>query len=166
MSICLCSGSNNSLRINSDMNDIFEKMRWEDIYSYWQVSSEKYMHALNPPRSTHKIEVKRNSQNRVYSYLWIRNDLINQVSAEINDHAESTRFSRETILPNEAVLRAADLMIQSKSDEERAAIWIWIFCCSLENATLPYPNSLYIDYVGAKARQFLQEHFEQRLTVT
>ena len=143
------------------MSEIFERMKWEDIYSYWQVSSEKYMHALNPPHSSCNIEVKRNSQNRIYSYLWIRNDQIKQVSAELNGYAESTRFSTKTILPNEAVLRAADLMIQSKSDEERAAIWIWIFCCSLENATLPYPNSLYLDYVGAKARLFLQEQFQE-----
>ena len=143
------------------MSEIFERMKWEDIYSYWQVSSEKYMHALNPPHSSCNIEVKRNSQNRIYSYLWIRNDQIKQVSAELNGYAESTRFSTKTILPNEAVLRAADLMIQSKSDEERAAIWIWIFCCSLENATLPYPNSLYLDYVGAKVRLFLQEQFQE-----
>lgn len=143
------------------MNDIFEKMKWEDIYSYWRVSAEKYICALNPPRSTHKIEVNRNSQNRIYSYLWIRNDQIKQAQAEMNDYTESTRFNKETVLPNETVLRAADLMIQSKSTEERAAIWIWIFCCSLENATLRYPNSLYIDYVGAKARIFLQEHFQE-----
>ena len=123
------------------MSEIFERMKWEDIYSYWQVSSEKYMHALNPPHSSCNIEVKRNSQNRIYSYLWIRNDQIKQVSAELNGYAESTRFSTKTILPNEAVLRAADLMIQSKSDEERAAIWIWIFCCSL--------------------RLFLQEQFQE-----
>ena len=88
------------------MSEIFEKMKWEDIYSYWQVSSEKYMHALNPPHSSCNIEVKRNSQNRIYSYLWIRNDQIKQVSAELNGYAESTRFSTETILPSEAVLRA------------------------------------------------------------
>ena len=72
------------------MSEIFERMKWEDIYSYWQVSSEKYMHALNPPHSSCNIEVKRNSQNRIYSYLWIRND---QIKPNLYDRSYNTAIN-------------------------------------------------------------------------
>ena len=100
---------------------------------------------------------------RIYTHLWLSNDHISQSHDLENLFSRSPFYRQKDGLADERVIRAAELMIQSKSEEERVAIWLWIFCSSLENAKLPHPNSLYLDYVGGKARIFLQNYFQEWL---
>lgn len=136
-------------------------MKWEDIYSYWKVSTEGCMNIVNSAPLPSKIAVDSSGKNRIYTYLWLNNSQLDDIKIEMNHMTVFSDFRYRNTLTDERVMRATDLMVQAKSDEERAAIWIWIFCSSLENAKLPHPNSLYLDYVGAKARLYLQEHFEE-----
>lgn len=142
------------------MHESYEKMKWDDLYSYWRKATKDHLYVVNRIPFTYKRVVKSNSQNRIYTYHWVRNDRIDDAVNGINCMAELP-VDRRNPLADERIMRAADLMVQSKSYEERAAIWIWIFCSSLENAKLPYPNGLYIDYVAGKAREYLQEHFQE-----
>ena len=143
------------------MHTVFEKMKWDDIYSYWRMSAGDELSVVNRVPLPCKIPVQGNGRDRIYAHLWLKNNQIEQSRNEMNHSAEYPFYHRNSVLPDERVIKAADLMVQAKSEEERAAIWIWIFCSSLENAKLPYPNNLYLDYVGAKARIFLQEHFQE-----
>ena len=143
------------------MLESFEKMKWEDIYSYWKVSTEGCMNIVNSAPLPSKIAVDSSGKNRIYTYLWLKSGQLDEVKSEMKHMTVFSGFRFRNTPTDERVMRAADLMVQAKSDEERAAIWMWIFCSSLENAKLPYPNSLYLDYVGAKARLFLQEHFDE-----
>lgn len=139
----------------------FENMNWDDIYSYWQMSTEEHMSIVNKAPLPCKIEVKGNSKNRIYSYLWLKKDQIYNIKNKMNQMVDVPIYRQNLALTDERIMRAADLMIQSKSEEERMAIWLWIFCSSLEKAQLPYPNSKYIELVGAKARLFLEESFQE-----
>ena len=143
------------------MHESFEKMKWEDIYSYWRISTEDHLNIVNNTPDPITIPVQRNGENRIYAYLWIKNSQIKQVQNALELSVESPIYQHITVLPDERVIRAANLMVQAKCDEERVAIWLWIFCTSLKKAQLPYPNSKYIELVGAKARLFLQEHFDE-----
>lgn len=143
------------------MIESFEKMKWEDIYSYWRISTEDHLNIVNNTPDPITIPVQRNGENRIYAYLWIKNSQIKQVQNALEQSVESPIYQHRNVLPDERVIRAVDLMVQAKSDEERVAIWLWIFCTSLEKAQLPFPNSNYIELVGAKARLFLQGHFQE-----
>ena len=144
-----------------DIKEIYEKMKWDDLYNYWRLSTKEQFYIVNHAPSVRKLRVKSNNQNRIYTCLWLKNNQIEEVQIEMNRMADSPVGRKRKELSDERIMRAADLIVQSKSDEERAAIWIWIFCSSLENAKLPYPNGLYIDYVAGKAREYLQEHFQE-----
>ncbi|MBR1481404.1 MAG: hypothetical protein IJ598_00365 [Ruminococcus sp.] len=143
------------------MLESFEKMKWEDIYSYWKASTEGCVSIVNRAPLPRKIAVKSSVKNRIYTNLWLNSNQLDDVKCEMNHLTVFLESRCRNTLTDERVMRAADLLVQAKSDEERAAIWIWIFCSSLENAKLPYPNSLYIDYVGAKSRLYLQDHFKE-----
>ena len=145
------------------MHDSFEKMKWDDLYSYWRTSTEEHLSIVNQAPSVLRMRVKGFNQNRTYTYLWLRNNQIEEVQIEMNRMSDSPVGRQRKELSDERIMRATDLMVQSNSYEERAAIWLWIFCTSLENAQLPYPNSLYIDYVGAKAREFLKSSYQEWL---
>lgn len=143
------------------MHESFEKMKWEDIYSYWRISTEDHLNIVNNTPDPITIPVQRNGENRTYAYLWIKNSQIKQAQNMLEQSVKSPIYQHRNVLPDERVIRAADLMFQAKSDEERVAIWLWIFCTSLEKAQLPFPNSKYIELVGAKVRLLLQEHFDE-----
>lgn len=143
------------------MHESYEKMKWGDLYSYWRLSTKEQFDIVNQAPLVRKMKVESNNQNRTYTYLWLRNDQIEAAQIEMNRMADSPVGRQSKELSDERIMRSADLMVQSKNYEERAAIWIWIFCSSLENAKLPYPNGLYIDYVAGKAREYLQEHFQE-----
>lgn len=143
------------------MDRAFEKMKWDDLYSYWRLSTKEQFDIVDQAPSVRKLKVESYNQNRTYTYLWLRNDQIGEAQIEMNRMADSPVGRQSKEFSDERIMRAADLMVQAESDEERAAIWIWIFCNSLENAKLPYPNGLYIDYVGAKAREFLKESYQE-----
>ena len=121
------------------MHKSFEKMKWEDIYSYWKVSTEGYMNIVNRAPLPSKIAVDSSGNNRIYTYLWLNRGQLDEVKSEMKHMTVFSDFRFRNTPTDERVMRAADLMVQAKSDEERAAIWMWIFCSSLENAKLPYP---------------------------
>ena len=126
-----------------------------------EVVHKKHFDIVNHVTSVRKLKVESYNQNRIYTYLWLRNDQIEKAQIEMNRMADSPVGRQSKEFSDKRIMRAADLMVQAESNEERAAIWIWVFCSSLENAKLPYSNSLYIDYVGAKAREFLKESFQE-----
>ena len=143
------------------MLEQFNKMKWEEIYSYWKTSTKDSFCIVNRPPLVRKISINSDSSQRFYAHFWLNDDQMIVAEEELNRSVKIPTHFQSGSLTDERVNRSADLMVQSMSEEERAAIWIWIFCSSLEDAKLPYPNGLYLGYVGAKARIFLQESFEE-----
>lgn len=140
---------------------LFDSFSWEDIFLHWKRSSENGLSIVNNYPAVCKVNVNYNGNGRIYSHFWLENAQFYSLVNEFSSMFEMPVFQQNKAFSDERVMRSAELMIQSKSEKERAAIWLFVFCNSLEEAYLPYPNSLLIDYVGAKARNYLQETFQE-----
>lgn len=99
------------------MHKSFEKIKWEDLYSYWRKATKDHLYIVNRNPSPYKRAVKTNSQNRIYTYHWVRNDKIDDAVNCINCMAELP-VDRRNPLADERIMRAADLMVQSKATKK------------------------------------------------
>ena len=143
------------------VNELFDSFSWDDCYGYWRASTKGDLSIINKPLNCCKVRVNCNGENRIYTHIWLKNNQLYNYVNEFNKLIDMPLFSRDEALNDVRVSRSTELIVQSRSEEERAAIWIWVFCNSLENSIFPYPNNILIDYVGAKARIYLQETFQE-----
>ena len=144
------------------MDVSFDDFSWQDIYHHWESSMKAEYKKIVQPFLCCKINVNGNSQNRIYFHSWIEKKNLYKNTKDFKKVIELPMFQNDfSYFQSET--RSAELMVQSKSEEERAAIWIYTFCKTVEDGNYPCPNNLLIEYVGAKARIFLQESFKEWL---
>lgn len=142
------------------MDKLFDSFSWKDIYQYWKSNTTEEINIVNQPLLCCKVHVESNEDNRVYHHFWMKKeDLYNFVN-KFNKINNTLVFHKRE-LDDTSVSRSAELFVQSRSEEERVAIWIFVFCNVLGKQDLIYPNGKMIDYVGAKSRLFLQEYFQE-----
>ena len=137
------------------MDDLFNSFSWDDIYSRWRLSTGEDLSIVNNYPADCRINVQYGGKGRIYCHFWLESKQIYSLVNEFSKMVNVPQYQQNIAFSDVRVVRSTELMIQSRNEKERAAIWLFVFCDSLENADLPYPNSLLIDYVGAKARDFL-----------
>ena len=143
------------------VDELYDSFSWDDIYSHWRLSSREGLNIVDNYPAVCKVKVQYSGRGRIYSHFWMESKQIYSLVDEFSKMVSVPLYQQNTAFSDERVMRTAELMIQSRNDEERAAIWLFVFCDSLGNVDLPYPNSLLIDYVGAKARNFLQKTYQE-----
>lgn len=143
------------------VDELFDSFSWEDIFLLWKRCSKNGLSVVNNYPAVCKVKVNYKGTGRIYSHFWLGNEQVYSLVIEFSKMVEMPVFLQDKFFSDERVMRSAELMIQSRSEKERAAIWLFVFCNSLEDADLPYPNGLLIDFVGAKARNYLQETFQE-----
>ena len=140
----------------------FDSFSWKEIFLYWQLKTKYLLNCVNQPLPCQKIKVSETSdKRRVYYHSWLKNDCSHDIVPAFNRWMEMPLYDRELPFSDERVSRSAKLMMQTRTESERAAVWLFIFCTSFEKSNLPFPNNIMIDYVGAKARKHLEEAFQQ-----
>ena len=145
------------------MDDLFNSFSWDDIYSCWRLSTGEDLSIVNNYPAVCRLNVQYGGKGRIYCHFWLESKQIYSLVNEFSKMVNVPQYQQNIAFSDVRVVRSTELMIQSINEEERAAIWLFVFCDSLENADLPYPNSLLIDYVGAKARDFLQGTYQEWL---
>ena len=140
----------------------YDSFSWKDVYLYWQLKTNDLLNCVNQPIPCKKIKVSETSDKRRVCYpSWLKIDYSREIVSAFNRWMEMPLCDRDLPFSDERVSRSAKLMMQTRTEAERAAVWLFIFCASFEKSNLPFPNNIMIDYVGAKARKHLEETFQK-----
>ena len=140
----------------------YDSFSWKDVYLYWQLKTNDLLNCVNQPIPCKKIKVAETSDKRRVCYpSWLKNDYSRDIVPAFNRWMEMPLYDRDLLFSDERVSRSAKLMLQTRTEAERAAVWLFIFCTSFEKSNLPFPNNIMIEYVGAKARTYLEKSFQE-----
>ena len=140
----------------------YDSFSWKDVYLYWQLKTNDLLNCVNQPIPCKKIKVAETSDKRRVCYpSWLKNDYSRDIVPAFNRWMEMPLYDRDLLFSDERVSRSAKLMLQTRTEAERAAVWLFIFCTSFEKSNLPFPNNIMIEYVGAKARMYLEKSFQE-----
>ena len=140
----------------------YDSFSWKDVYLYWQLKTNDLLNCVNQPIPCKKIKVAETSDKRRVCYpSWLKNDYSRDIVPAFNRWMEMPLYDRDLLFSDERVSRSAKLMLQTRTEAERAAVWLFIFCTSFEKSNLPFPNNIMIEYVGAKARKHLEKSFQE-----
>ena len=140
----------------------YDSFSWKDVYLYWQLKTNDLLNCVNQPIPCKKIKVAETSDKRRVCYpSWLKNDYSRDIVPAFNRWMEMPLYDRDLPFSDERVSRSAKLMLQTRTEAERAAVWLFIFCTSFEKSNLPFPNNIMIEYVGAKARKHLEKSFQE-----
>lgn len=140
----------------------YDSFSWKDVYLYWQLKTNDLLNCVNQPIPCKKIKVAETSDKRRVCYpSWLKNDYSRDIVPAFNKWMEMPLYDRYLPFSDERVSRSAKLMLQTRTEAERAAVWLFIFCTSFEKSNLPFPNNIMIEYVGAKARMYLEKSFQE-----
>ena len=140
----------------------YDSFSWKDVYLYWQLKTNDLLNCVNQPIPCKKIKVAETSDKRRVCYpSWLKNDYSRDIVPAFNRWMEMPLYDRDLPFSDERVSRSAKLMLQTRTEAERAAVWLFIFCTSFEKSNLPFPNNIMIEYVGAKARTYLEKSFQE-----
>ena len=140
----------------------YDSFSWKDVYLYWQLKTNDLLNCVNQPIPCKKIKVAETSDKRRVCYpSWLKNDYSRDIVPVFNRWMEMPLYDRDLLFSDERVSRSAKLMLQTRTEAERAAVWLYIFCTSFEKSNLPFPNNIMIEYVGAKARTYLEKGFQE-----
>ena len=140
----------------------YDSFSWKDVYLYWQLKTNDLLNCVNQPIPCKKIKVAETSDKRRVCYpSWLKNDYFRDIIPAFNKWMEMPLYDRYLPFSDERVSRSAKLMLQTRTEAERAAVWLFIFCTSFEKSNLPFPNNIMIEYVGAKARTYLEKSFQE-----
>ena len=140
----------------------YDSFSWKDVYLYWQLKTNDLLNCVNQPIPCKKIKVSETSDKRRVCYpSWLKNNYSRDIIPAFNKWMEMPLYDRYLPFSDERVSRSAKLMLQTRTEAERAAVWLFIFCTSFEKSNLPFPNNIMIEYVGAKARTHLEKSFQE-----
>ena len=140
----------------------YDSFSWKDVYLYWQLKTNDLLNCVNQPIPCKKIKVSETSDKRRVCYpSWLKIDYSREIVSAFNRWMEMPLYDRDLPFSDERVSRSAKLMLQTRTEAERAAVWLFIFCTSFEKSNLPFPNNIMIEYVGAKARTYLEKSFQE-----
>ena len=140
----------------------YDSFSWKDVYLYWQLKTNDLLNCVNQPIPCKKIKVAETLDKcRVCYPSWLKNDYFRDIIPAFNKWMEMPLYDRDLPFSDERVSRSAKLMLQTRTEAERAAVWLFIFCTSFEKSNLPFPNNIMIEYVGAKARTYLEKSFQE-----
>ena len=140
----------------------YDSFSWKDVYLYWQLKTNDLLNCVNQPIPCKKIKVAETSDKRRVCYpSWLKNDYSRDIVPAFNKWMEMPLYDRYLPFSDERVSRSAKLMLQTRTEAERAAVWLFIFCTSFEKSNLPFPNNIMIEYIGAKARMYLEKSFQE-----
>ena len=140
----------------------YDSFSWKDVYLYWRLKTNELLNCVNQPIPCKKIKVSETSDKcRVCYPSWLKNDYSRDIVPAFNKWMEMPLYDRYLPFSDERVSRSAKLMLQTRTEAERAAVWLFIFCTSFEKSNLPFPNNIMIEYVCAKARKHLEKSFQE-----
>ncbi len=134
------------------------ELSWEEIYQSWNLHHYSEQTVLNSPIVLKELFVDYKRENGIfYGYDWLTKDEYNSRKDTIqNNLSEFLYFTKPT---NKGTLHTLNMLINSTSDEERAAIWIYAFTKELIDSHAQGNLYKYAYQLKAVTCDFLSQKF-------
>lgn len=101
---------------------MLEELNWEEVYKVWKYEAYSASTDLTSPITATEIFVDYKQEGYFYGYDWRNNESANNIKNLIaTDPISFLLFAQPT---NKGTLHTAQMLIEAKDSEERAAIWI------------------------------------------
>lgn len=99
------------------------EIKWKDVYRRWEYGSYYFPKILTAPVSVDRVFVKYEKKDSYfYGYDWMDSwDAAATKKSILEDPAGFICFSKP---PDQGIIHTAQMLVESQSQEERAAIWI------------------------------------------
>lgn len=137
---------------------MFEKMKWEDVYSLWKQNSYQFPEILTDPSFAETIFVQYNREGCIYGYDWLtvkeaeaRKKLIMKNPIE---------FLYLTKPSNKGTIQTAQMLMAAKNQEEKVAIWIAATANELLECSFESRIGKYAKILEMTARGFLRNRYQ------
>ena len=102
----------------------YDSFSWKDVYLYWQLKTNDLLNCVNQPIPCKKIKVAETSDKRRVCYpSWLKIDYSREIVSAFNRWMEMPLYDRDLPFSDERVSRSAKLMLQTRTEAERAAVW-------------------------------------------
>ena len=135
-----------------------DTVSWEDVYEYWHLNNMYGPSMLNMSISPTELFVNYSKQDGVfYGYDWLSlNEYKSRKELIKNDVSQFLFFMSPT---NKGTVHTLNMLINSISDEERAAIWIYSFAKEISEHNNRGNINRYAHELCNVSRNFLSQHF-------
>lgn len=137
---------------------MFEKMKWEDVYSLWKQNSYQFPEILTDPSFAETIFVQYNREGCIYGYDWltvkeaeVRKKLI------MKNPIEFLYFTKPS---NKGTIQTAQMLMEAKNQEEKVAIWIAATANELLECPFESKIGKYAKILEMTARGFLRDRYQ------
>lgn len=135
-----------------------ENLTWEEVYRYWQASSWNGPSVIKEPVEPVEIHIDWKKSGSFYGYDWLSRREFEQRKQTIeNDLIHFLYFTKST---NKGTIHTLNMLIDAKSDEERAAIWIYSYAKELSDMQIQGDAYRYARQLCSLAWSFLWERFD------
>lgn len=134
------------------------KTSWEEIYKYWDLYCPYGPTILNSPITPVEIHVDYSKENGVfYGYDWLtRDEFYSRKHTVESNVAQFLYFTKPT---NKGTIHTLNMLINSNSDEERAAVWIYAFAKELLDNRAEGNAPAYAYQLCDATRDFIAQNF-------
>ena len=101
---------------------MFEQIKWEEVYLLWNYSNYNFSEILSAPITVETVFVEYKKDGYIYGFDWLQNEDAQERKKLIkNNPEEFLYFTKPT---NKGTIQTAQMLVESQSNEELAAVWI------------------------------------------
>lgn len=136
---------------------MIEQIAWEDIYTVWRYQSENFPENPSAPIKAEPIFVKNKEDNYIYGFDWVDNKEAKDRKHLISqDPVAFLALAKQT---GKGIIQTAEMLLEARNDEERAAIWIAATAKELVKYDLNVEISFYANMLFESACDFLKNKY-------
>jgi hypothetical protein len=131
---------------------------WEEVYDYWRLYSMYGPSILNLPISPIELYVDFSRHDGIfYGYDWLTHEQYSSRKATVENNV--TEFMYFTKPTNKGTMHTLNMLVNSVSGEERAAIWIYCFAKEISDRHNKGNIYRYAYKLCNASQDFLSRHF-------
>lgn len=137
---------------------MLEQLSWEEAYQSWTYGQYHLPAALSKPMAEETIPVEYHKDGcYIYGYDWLGNEEATNRKKMIRENPmQFLYFAQPT---NKGTIHTAQMLVEARDEEERAAIWIAATALELKRLAFIRGGALYAEPLYQAACGFLEKRF-------
>lgn len=101
---------------------MFEQMEWRTAYGIWKTGGYPFAKSLDSPVSAETIYVEYKRDGFIYGYDWLENAQAQERKRQIEKNPNAFLYFAQST--NKGTMQTAEMLVESRDEEELAAVWI------------------------------------------